>query len=321
MKILVTRPIPEVGVNVLRQAGHDVTVSPRDRALAPAELLAATVGIDGLLSMLTDRIDAVFLDARPNVRAVSNFAVGYNNIDVPACTARKIGVANTPDVLNDATAETAWMLLMMAARRAGEAERVLRAKQWDGWGPLQFLGMGVVGKTLGIIGAGRIGTRLARMASGFGMRLLYRNRRPSAEMEAMGARLVPLDDLLRESDFVSIHVPLSPETRHLISRRELALMKPTAVLVNTARGPVVDEAALVEALREKRIFAAGLDVYEREPVVEEGLFALENVVLLPHIGSATVGTREAMAELSARNLVAMLSGRSPASPVNPEIWS
>ncbi|HUO10451.1 MAG TPA: D-glycerate dehydrogenase [Phycisphaerae bacterium] len=321
MRILVTRPIPEVGVNVLRQVGHEVIVSPRDRAMPAAELLAATVGIDGLLSMLTDRIDAAFLDARPNVRAVSNFAVGYNNIDVPACTARKIGVANTPDVLTDATAESAWMLLMMAARRAGEAERVLRAKRWDGWGPLQFLGIGIVGKTLGIIGAGRIGSRFARMASGFGMRLLYHNRRASAEMEAMGARLVLLDDLLRESDFVSIHVPLVPETRHFISRRELALMKPTAVLVNTARGPVVDEAALVEALREKCIFAAGLDVYEREPVVEEGLFALENVVLLPHIGSATVGTREAMAELSARNLVAMLSGRSPASPVNPEIWS
>ncbi len=320
MRVLVTRPIPEVGVKVLREAGHEVVVSPRDRAMPAAELLAATVGVDGLLSILTDRIDAAFLDARPNVRAVSNFAVGYNNIDVAACTARKIGVANTPDVLTDATAETAWMLLMMAARRAGEAERVLRAKKWDGWGPLQFLGMSVVGKTVGVIGAGRIGSRFAKMASGFGMRVLYNNREGSAEMDALGARLVPLEELLRESDFVSVHVPLTEGTRHLISSRELSLMKRTAVLVNTARGPVVDEVALVEALRERRIFAAGLDVYEREPVVEEGLFGLENVVLLPHVGSATVEAREGMAELAGRNLVAMLAGRRPPSPVNPEIW-
>ena len=177
MRVLVTRPIPEVGVKVLREAGHEVIVSPHDRALTAAELLAATEGVDGLLSMLTDRVDAAFLEARPGVRAVSNFAVGYNNIDVGACTARKVGVANTPDVLTDATAETAWMLLMMAARRAGEAERVLRAKRWDGWGPLQFMGVSVVGKTVGVIGAGRIGGRFARMASGFGMRVLYHTRK------------------------------------------------------------------------------------------------------------------------------------------------
>ncbi|MGN6368796.1 MAG: 2-hydroxyacid dehydrogenase [Phycisphaerae bacterium] len=320
MRVLVTRPIPEVGVRVLREAVHEVVVSPHDRALSAGELLAATEGVEGLVSMLTDRIDAGFLDARPGVRALSNFAVGYNNIDVGACTQRGVGVANTPEVLTDATAEAAWMLMMMAARRAGEAERVLRAKKWEGWGPLQFIGMGVVGKTVGVIGAGRIGGRFARMASGFGMRVLYNNRNASAEMDSLGARLVSLDELLRESDFVSVHVPLSEQTRHLISRRELGLMKRTAVLVNTARGPVVDEVALVEALRERRIFAAGLDVYEREPVVEEGLFGLENVVLLPHIGSATVGAREGMAELSGRNLVAMLRGERPISPVNSEVW-
>jgi glyoxylate reductase len=262
----------------------------------------------------------VFLAARPNIRAVSNFAVGYNTIDGAACTARTVGVGNTPGVLTNATAEVAWLLLMAAARRAGEGERVLRAKAWPGWGPLQFLGADVVGRTLGLIGAGRIGTRVAKMATGFDMRILYHNRRHHPEMDALGGTLVPLEQLLRESDFVSVHVPLSDATRHLIGREQLRLMKPTAVLVNTARGPVVDEAALVQALRDRTIFAAGLDVYEQEPTVHPGLYELDQVVLLPHIGSATVESRTKMAEISARNLAAMLAGRKPECPVNPEIW-
>jgi glyoxylate reductase len=320
MRIVVTRPIPQAGISVLENAGHQVTVSPHDRPLSPQELLAATEHADGLVAMLTDKIDATFLDARPNIKAVANFAVGYNNIDVAACTARKIGASNTPDVLTDATAEIAWTLMLAAARRAGEAERVLRAKQWNGWGPLQFLGVPVLGKTLGIIGAGRIGARVAAMARGFEMKVLYQNRKPSAEMEKLGAKWVSLGELLMQADFVSIHVPLTPETRHLIGAKELASMKKTAVLVNTARGPVVDEAALVEALKNGRIFAAGLDVYEQEPVILPGLFELENAVLLPHIGSATTTARSAMAELAAKNLVAMLAGQRPPSPVNPEIW-
>jgi glyoxylate reductase len=270
--------------------------------------------------MLTDKIDSNVIAARPRLKAIANYAVGFNNIDVAACTARKIGVTNTPDVLTNATAEIAWTLLMAAARRAGEAERALRAGRWDGWGPLQYLGVDVVGRTLGIVGAGRIGARFAQMAAGFEMRLLYHNRRPSAAMEALGSRLVAFEELLRESDFVSLHVPLTPETRHRLDAKALSLMKRTAVLVNTARGAVIDEAALVEALREKRIFAAGLDVYEEEPKLHPGLYALENAVILPHIGSATVRTRDTMARLAAENLVAMLKGQRPATPVNPELW-
>jgi glyoxylate reductase len=320
MLVLITRPIPEAGVEALRAAGITVEVLPHDRPASAQELLAASEQADGVLSMLTDKIDANFIAARPRLKAIANYAVGFNNIDVAACTARKIGVTNTPDVLTNATAEIAWTLLMAAARRAGEAERALRAGRWDGWGPLQYLGVDVVGRTLGIVGAGRIGARFAQMAAGFEMRLLYHNRRPSAAMEALGARLVAFEELLRESDFVSLHVPLTPETRQRMDSTALSLMKRTAVLVNTARGAVIDEAALVEALREKRIFAAGLDVYEEEPKLHPGLYALENAVILPHIGSATVRTRDTMARLAAENLVAMLKGQRPATPVNPELW-
>ncbi|HVX87073.1 MAG TPA: D-glycerate dehydrogenase [Phycisphaerae bacterium] len=321
MDVLITRPIPPAGPLALEAAGIAVRVSPFDRPLTADELLLASQDVDGLVTMLTDKIDANFLDARPRVKAIANFAVGFNNIDVGTCTARRIGVSNTPDVLTNATAEIAWTLLMAAARRAGEAERSLRSGQWDGWGPLQFLGVDVVGRTLGVIGAGRIGARLARMAAGFDMRVLYTNRRSSPAMEALGARLVPLDDLLRQSDFVSLHVPLTPETRHLIGGPQFALMKKNAVIVNTARGPVIDEAALVDALLHRRIFAAGLDVFENEPRLHPGLAELPNAVLLPHIGSATELTRSTMAKLAAENLVAMLSGRRPPTPVNPELWS
>jgi glyoxylate reductase len=320
MRILITRQIPAAGPAGLRAAGHEVTLSPHDRPLTPAELLDLSRNADALLSMLTDRIDAAFLDARPNIRAVANYAVGYNNIDIPACTARRVGVANTPGVLTNATAEIAWALLMAAARRTGEGERLVRTRTWAGWEPLQLLGVDVVGRTLGLVGAGRIGTRVARMATGFDMRILYHNRKFNPEMDAIGARLVPLQELLRESDFVSIHTPLNQATHHLIGREQLRTMKPTAVLVNTARGPVVDEGALVEALRNRTIFAAGLDVYENEPTVHPGLYELDNVVLLPHIGSATIETRTKMAEISARNLAAMLAGRKPEFPVNPELW-
>ena len=320
MRILVTRAIPVGGLRLLEAAGHEVVLPGLGRALTAEELLAAAAGIDGLIAMLTDKIDAPFLDARPNVRAIANYAVGVNNIAVAACTAHGVGVSNTPGVLTNATAEIAWTLLLMAARRAGEGERLIRGKTWAGWEPLQLLGVDIVGRTLGIVGAGRIGARVARMAAGFDMPVLYHNRNASAEMDRLGARLVSLEELLKVSDFVSVHVPLTEATRHLIGARELALMKPTAVLVNTARGPVVDEAALVEALRRRMIFAAGLDVYEQEPSLHPGLYALDNVVLLPHLGSATVGTRGRMAEMAAEDVLAMLAGRRPANPVNPELW-
>jgi glyoxylate reductase len=321
MKIVVTRPIPETAVAGLREAGHEVRVSPHERPLWPQELLAAAENAEGLITMLTDKIDGVFLDARPTIKAIANYAVGHNNIDVVACTARKVGVSNCPDILTDATAETAWTLLLAAARRAGESERFLRTRQWNGWGPLQFVGVPVLGKTLGIIGAGRIGARVAQMSRGFKMRLLYHNRKPSSHMESLGAVLAPLAELLREADFISIHVPLTAETRHLIGAKELASMKPTAVLINTARGPVIEEAALAEALLKKRIFAAGLDVYEEEPKVNPTLYELENAVLLPHIGSATTTARANLAALATENLIAMLAGKRPPTPLNPELWS
>jgi glyoxylate reductase len=320
MKILITRPVGPHLVKQLEAGGHEVLMAAEDTPAAAAATRAAGKDAAGMIAFLTDRIDAAYLEAHPSLRAVSNLGVGYDNIDVPACTARRVGASNTPGVLTDATAETAWTLIMMAARRAGEAERAVRAHQWTGWGPLSFVGVNVIGATLGIVGAGRIGARVARLGVGFGMKVLYHNRRRSAEMEALGAEYLALEDLLRQSDFVSLHVPLSAETRHLIGAAQLALMKPTAILINTARGPVVDEGALVEALKSRRIYAAGLDVYEKEPALHPGLYELENVVLLPHIGSATLATRRRMGELAAANLLAMLAGKRPPCPLNPELW-
>ena len=320
MRILITRHLPEAAPATLRAAGHTVTLNPHDRPLAPAELLDLSQNADALLPMLTDKIDAPFLDQRSNLKAIANYAVGYNNIDIPACTARKVGVSNTPGVLTNATAEIAWTLLMAAARRAGEGERLVRTRSWAGWEPLQLLGADIVGRTLGLIGAGRIGTRVAKMATGFDMRILYHNRSPNPGMDSLGAHLVPLNTLLTQSDFISVHVPLSDATRHLLGPGQFKMMKPTAVLINTARGPVIDEAALVEALKSKTIFAAGLDVYEHEPTLHPGLYELDNAILLPHLGSATIDTRNKMAQMAADNLIAMLAGKRPPNPVNPEIW-
>ncbi|MCL2646580.1 MAG: D-glycerate dehydrogenase [Phycisphaerales bacterium] len=309
MKIIVTRPIPRAGIDILKQAAHEVLVLPHDRPCTRSELLAATQNAQGLLTMLTDKIDDDFLQQRPSVKAIANYAAGYNNIDITACQSRGIHVSNTPDVLTDATAEIAWTLLMMAARRAGEGERMVRNAQWTGWGPMQLQGMSILGQTLGIIGAGRIGSRVAQIATAFGMQLLYVHRRETEPMAQLEARRVTLPELLKESDFISLHVPLLADTHHLIGAKELHMMKKTSILINTARGPVVDEAALVEALKSKTIFAAGLDVYEEEPKIHPGLLALENVTMLPHIGSATVRARSEMSKLAAENLLAMLRGQ------------
>ncbi len=320
--VYVTRSIPEPGLSILRRGCQTVEVNPRDAILTRAELLAAAPGRDGLLCMGQDRVDAALLDAAgQRLRAVANYAVGYDNVDVAELTRRGIGFSNTPDVLTEATADLAWALVMAAARRIAGGDRFVRAGRWTGWSPLQMLGLDVAGKVLGIVGAGRIGSAVARRAQGFGMQLLYFNRsaRPELERECHAAR-VPLDELLRRSDFVSIHLPLTEETRHAIGRRELALMKPTAVLVNTSRGPLVDEAALADALREGRIAAAGLDVFEQEPRVHPALLELENVVLVPHVGSATRETRSRMAEVAANCLVAMLRGECPPQCVNPEVF-
>jgi glyoxylate reductase len=313
--VLVTREIPEAGLRALE--GFAVTVlseSPPERG----ELLEAVSGAAGILPTVTENVDAELMDAAgDDLEVIANMAVGYDNVDVHAATERGVVVTNTPEVLNETTADTSFMLLLAAARRLGEAERLLRSGGWDAWGPMQLTGPDVWGKKLGIVGFGRIGQAVARRARGFDMEVLYHDqyRNESAE-NAIGVRYVELDELLRTCDFISAHTPLTDETHHLIGTTELGRMKPEAVLVNTSRGPVVDEAALADALAEGRIFAAGLDVYENEPEVHPKLLELENVVLAPHIGSASVETRDRMAVLAAENIVAVLSGEEPKTPVN-----
>jgi glyoxylate reductase len=314
VKVLVTREIPEAGLRPLED--FDVTVLS-ERPPERGELLEAVLDANGILSTVTEKMDAEVMDAAgEDLGVIANMAVGYDNVDLEAAKERDIVVTNTPEVLTESTADTAFMLLLAAARRLGEAERLLRSGGWDAWGPKQLLGPDVWGKKLGLVGLGRIGQAVARRSSGFGMEVLYYDqyRNESAE-EELGARYLELDDLLRESDFVSIHTPLTPETRHLIGERELGLMQSTAVLVNASRGPVVDENALADALENERIFAAGLDVYEEEPKVHPKLLELENVVLAPHIGSASIETRDKMAELAAENIRAVLSGEEPKTPV------
>ena len=303
---------------MLEAACGVVDVNPHDRAMTRDEFLEAVRGRNGLLCLLTEDIDDEVLDISPGLKGVAIYAVGYNNIDVDACTRRGIPVTNTPDVLTDTTADIAWALIFATARRVAEGDRFVRDGRFTGWGPLLMLGSDVTGKTLGIIGAGRIGTATAARAAGFSMPIVYTSRSRSEAIERLGARYLPLDDLLRESDFVSLHVPLTPETTHLIGPRELGLMKPTAYLINTTRGPVVDEKALVQALRNGVIAGAGLDVFEREPELEPGLADLESVVMLPHVGSGTVATRIRMGNMAAANLIAMVNGKDPPNCVNPE---
>lgn len=318
--VLVTRLLPPPGTTALREAGLQVVEHRADAPLTRDELLAAVRDTDALLCMLTDRIDAEVFDAAPALSIVANFAVGFDNVDVAEATRRGIVVTNTPDVLTEATADLTWALLLAAARRVGEGDRLVRAGSWSGWSPTQLLGAPVHGTTLGIVGLGRIGTAVARRARGFDMDVCYTSRRrhESAEAET-GARHVPLDELLRISDVVSLHAPLDDTTRHLIDEAALAAMKPTAVLVNTARGALVDEEALVRALRSGAIAAAGLDVFEREPQLSAGLSELPNVVLAPHIGSATTQARAAMVKLCCDNIIGVLAGRPPLTPVNAEV--
>ena len=319
--VLVTRPIMEEPLRALRER-CEVTVHDNEFGIPRSELLSLVRGRDAIITMLTERVDEELLAAAgPRLRIVANHAVGFDNIDVPACTAAGVMATNTPEVLTETTADMAFALLMSAARRLGEGERLLRAgRRWI-WGPLMMLGQDVHGKTIGIIGFGRIGRAVARRALGFGMRVLYHSRGkvPPEVAASLGAERRDLDDLLEESDFVSIHVSLTPETRHLFGAGQFKRMKDTAVLVNTSRGPVVDEEALADALATGEIFAAGLDVFENEPTVHPRLLELENVVLVPHLGSATVDTRNAMAALAVENVIAALEGRRPPSLLNPEV--
>jgi len=313
-KVLVTREIPAAGLRPLEN--YDLTVLS-EAPPARDDLLEAAGGATGVLSNVTEKMDAEFMDAAGSgLKVIANMAVGYDNVDVEAAGERGIVVTNTPGVLDETTADTAFMLLLAAARRLGESERTLRAGEWHWWGPKLFVGVDVWGKTLGIVGMGRIGQAVARRGRGFGMEILYHNRSRDEDAEReLDARYADLDELLETADFVSVHTPLTDETRHLIGAKELEKMKPTAVFVNTSRGPVVDEGALAEALAGGRIFAAGLDVYEEEPKVHPKLLELENAVLAPHIGSGSRETRDRMAVLAAENVVAVLSGGAPKTPV------
>ena len=320
--VLVTRRLPQEALDRL-QASCDMTLYEGDGAMSREALLAEVAGKAGAITLITDRVDDELLDAAgAQLKIVANYAVGFDNIDVDACTRHGVLTSNTPDVLTETTADTAFALMMAAARRIPEGDRLLRAQAPWIWGPLMMLGQDVHHKSLGVVGFGRIGQALARRALGFGMRVLYHDMyRPSAEVEReFGAQYRDLDDLLRESDFVSLHTNLTEGTRHLINAESLAIMKPTAVLVNTSRGPVIDEAALATALNENRIFAAGLDVFEREPHIHPDLLTCENAVIIPHLGSATVQTRLDMANLAVDNLFAGIEGRRPPTLLNPGLW-
>jgi glyoxylate reductase len=316
-RIVVTRVIPEPALDLLREAG-EMWLNPEDRALTRDELHAAIAGADAVVTLLHDRVDGAFLDAAgPQLQVVANVAVGYDNVDVPACAARGVRFTNTPGVLTDATADIAFALILMVTRRLAEGERLVRSQRPWNWNMFFMLGTGIQGKTLGIVGLGQIGTATARRARAFGMEVVYAGRHPAdPALEAeLGARFLSLDELLETADVVSLHCPLTEETRHLITARRLRQMKATAFLVNTTRGPVVDESALADALRDGVIAGAGLDVFEREPEVHPGLLELDDVVLIPHLGSATVETRTAMAVLAARNAIAVLHGEEPPTPV------
>ena len=318
-RVLVTREVFDETLDYLRQ--HcEVQDNQGDKAFAPAALAAAVANCDGLMCCLTDRVDATLLAAAPGLKVVANIAVGYNNIDVPACTARGVMATNTPGVLDDSTADLAWTLMLGTARRITEVERRVRAGEWTGWQLKQWLGVDVHHATLGIIGMGRIGQAIARRAIGFDMKVIYHNRKritPELERKA-NAAYVSFDELLAQADFVVLQMPYSADTHHLIGKTQLAKMKRSAILINSTRGGVVDDAALIAALRDGTIRGAGLDVYENEPKLNPEFLELDNVVLAPHVGSSTEATRKAMAMLAAQNLVAALQGDTPPNLLNPE---
>jgi glyoxylate reductase len=322
-RVFVSRRIPEDGLRPI-EADCEATIWPDELPPPRDALLDAVAGCDGILTLLTDQVDDELLDAAgPQLRVVSNYAVGFDNIDVPACTRRGIPVGNTPGVLTDTTADLAFALLMAAARRLPEGDRYVRLGQWRTWGPMLLLGTDVHGGTLGIVGFGRIGQALARRASGFGMIILYHdvNRLPDEVSSPLGATFVDLDELFARSDFVSLHVNLTPETRHMINADSLGRMKSSAVLVNTSRGPVVDQPALYEALRDGVIAAAALDVTDPEPIpADDPLLSLDNCLVVPHIASASRATRSEMAQMAAANLLAGVRGERLPNPVNPEVY-
>jgi lactate dehydrogenase-like 2-hydroxyacid dehydrogenase len=312
--------LPEEAMKLLADY-CDVEVNPEDRGLERSELLTKVRGRDAVISLLTDKIDdEVFQAAGTQCKIFANYAVGFNNVDLEAATKRGVVITNTPDVLTDATADLAWTLLFATARRVIEAEKFLREGQYKGWGPMLLLGLDITGKTLGIIGSGRIGSNFASKAKGFQMKILYNDIAANSEFEAAtGGVFTDKESLLQQADFVSLHVPLLPSTHHLMSDKEFAMMKKTAILINTSRGPVVDEKALARALKNGEIWGAGLDVFENEPAVDPDLLKCANTVLLPHVASATIETRTNMGLIAVRNILNIFSGKDPITCVNPSV--
>ncbi len=313
--IFVTRMLPEPSMTKLKTY-FNVTINPDDRVLDKHEIIEAIPNQDALLCLLTDTIDNTVIDAGKKLKVISNYAVGFNNIDIKTATARHIPVCITPGILTNATADLTWALILAIARRVVESDKFTREGLFNGWAPNLFLGGDVTGKTLGIVGMGRIGQAVAKRAMGFEMKVVYTSR---TDKKISNAQFVSLNELLEVSDFVSLHTPLTSETKHLIDTDQFHRMKKTAYLINTTRGPVVNELALLDALKTNIIAGAGLDVYEKEPLITPGLLALDNVVLLPHIGSATVETRTKMAILAAENAIAILQGQKPHAIANPEV--
>ncbi len=315
MKVFLTRRIPDDGIKILKNAGLDIEIFPYDRIPKKEEIIAGIKDADALISLLADRIDKEIIDSAPKLKVIGNYAVGYNNIDVEYAKKKGIIVTNTPGVLTDATADLTFALILAAARRVVEGDKFMRQGKFKGWAPMLMLGKDVWGATIGIIGAGRIGQAVAKRAKGFNMRILYYSRKRKEEMNGLGAKFVSLEELLRESDIITLHVPLTPETRHLIDYKEFELMKEGAILINTARGEVVNEEAMLKALKSGKLFAAGLDVFYNEPKVNPELFKMDNVVLTPHIGSATERTRRKMAEMVCIDVVRVLRGEKPENRV------
>lgn len=320
MKIFITRRIPESGIKILKEH-FEIEINPDNRVLSKNEIIEGLKEKDGLLCLLTDMIDEEVISSESNLKMIASYAVGYDNIDIEAATKRGIPVSNTPDVLTHTTSEMAWALLFSVARRIVEGDNYARSGKFNGWDPMLMLGQDVSNKTLGVIGTGRIGTAVAQKSKGFNMNILYVDKQVNKTLENdLGAKKVSLFELLKKSDYITLHVPLNDMTYHLIGKKEFNMMKENTIIINTARGPIIDEKALYVALKEKKIFGAGLDVYEHEPKILEELKKLKNVILQPHSASATFETRSNMAIIAAKNMIAGLKGEIPPNCINPEIF-
>ncbi len=316
MEVFITRSIPEIGIDYLKKNGFKVKINKKDKALSKKELISNIKNSDAVISLLSDKIDKEIIDGMKKCKIIANYAVGFNNIDIEYAKSKNIIVTNTPDVLTDSTADLAFTLLLAAARRMKEGEKLISKKKFKGWEPKLLLGIELNDKVLGIVGAGRIGSAVAKRAQAFGMKIIYNSRTKNLFLEKeLKAKKVTLNNLLKKSDFISLHVPLTDKTFHLINKQNLKLLKKRSVFINTARGEIVDEKELIKLLKRKKIFAAGFDVYENEPKINPELLKLDNVILLPHLGSGTFEARNEMSLLAAKNILSVLKGKSPITPV------